>query len=81
ALEVPVSEVTSGNDPVIGVWSDTERPSIKMHAADGTTSYKGKYVQVSRLGNPLVNEVVIPVGLKDAFNALEPKNDASVAVT
>ncbi len=78
ALQVPISNVTSGNDPVIGVWSDTERPSIKMQAADGTQSYKGDFVQVSRLGNPLVNEVVIPLALKDAFNALEPKNDASV---
>jgi len=78
ALQVPISNVTSGNDPVIGVWSDTERPSIKMQAADGTQSYKGDFVQVSRLGNPLVNEVVIPLALKDAFNALEPKNDVTV---
>ena len=38
----------------------------------------GPFVQVSRLGNPLVNEVVIPASLKDAFNALAPENDASV---
>jgi len=78
ALQVPISDLTADGDPVIGVWSTTERPTIRMQAADGTQSYKGKYVQVSRLGNPLVNEVVIPVGLKDAFNALAPENDASV---
>ncbi len=79
ALQVDKSKLVSGDDPVIGVWSTTERPSIKMQNADGTQSYKGKYVQVSRLGNPLVNEVVLPVALKDAFNALAPENDATVA--
>ncbi len=39
----------------------------------------GKWVQISRLGNPLVNEVVIPLGLKDAFNSLSPKDDAVAA--
>jgi hypothetical protein len=78
ALQVPKGDLTHGADPVIGVWSTTDRPSIKVQGADGTQQYKGKYVQVSRLGNPLVNEVVIPVGLKDAFNALKPQNDASV---
>jgi len=80
ALQTPISNLTGGQgDPVIGVWSTTDRPSIKVQAADGTQKYKGKFVQVSRLGNPLVNEVVIPIGLKDAFNALAPENDASVA--
>jgi hypothetical protein len=79
ALQVPKADLAHGDDPVIGVWSTTDRPSIKVQGADGTQQYKGKYVQVSRLGNPLVNEVVIPVGLKDAFNALKPQDDASVA--
>ncbi len=78
ALQVPISKLTSGGDPVIGVWATNERPSMRVQAADGTQSFKGDYVQVSRIGNPLVNEVVIPAGLKDAFNALAPENDASV---
>ncbi len=79
ALQTPIKNLTGGKgDPVIGVWSTTDRPGIKMQNADGTQSYKGDFVQVSRLGNPLVNEVVIPAGLKDAFNALAPENDASV---
>ncbi|MBA2444766.1 MAG: DUF4331 domain-containing protein, partial [Nocardioidaceae bacterium] len=78
ALQVPISEVTSGKDPVIGVWATNERPTMKVQSADGTQAYKGDYVQVSRVGHPLVNEVVIPTGLKDAFNALAPENDASV---
>ncbi len=78
ALQVPTNEVTRGGDPVIGVWSTTERRSTRVHNDDGTTTHEGDFVQVSRLGNPLVNEVVIPIALKDAFNALKPENDATV---
>jgi hypothetical protein len=75
---VPFKDVALKSDakrnPVIGVWSTTERPAVRM--ADGTSS--GAWVQVSRLGQPLVNEVVIPAGLKDAFNALSPDKDATI---
>ncbi|MBA2549935.1 MAG: DUF4331 domain-containing protein, partial [Nocardioidaceae bacterium] len=79
ALQVPSADLTSGNDPVIGVWATTERPSLRIQKADGSQVSKGKFVQVSRLGMPLVNEVVVPAGLKDAFNALPPHLDATVA--
>jgi Domain of unknown function (DUF4331) len=79
-LEVPKSQVAiNGNaqkNPVIGVWSTTTRPSLRN--ADGTAASE-KYTQVSRLGNPLVNEVVVPAGLKDAFNAIPPAADAEAA--
>jgi len=78
ALQIPIKKLTHGGDPVIGVWSTTERPSMRVQGADGTQKYNGSYVQVSRLGNPLVNEVVVPAGLKDAFNALPPVKDATV---
>jgi len=78
ALQVPISELVAGDDPVIGVWSTTDRPSMRVQDADGSQSYDGEWVQVSRLGNPLVNEVVIPAQLKDAFNALPPEGDAGV---
>ncbi len=78
ALQVPSSDLTSGDDPVVGVWSTTSRPSMQVRNADGTQSYKGDYVQVSRLGMPLVNEVVVPAALKNAFNALPPEKDANV---
>jgi hypothetical protein len=61
---------------VIGIWSDTERYSMKL--APGTATRTGDPVQVSRLGNPLVNEVVLPAGLKDAFNGLTPNKDATI---
>jgi uncharacterized protein (TIGR03382 family) len=82
ALQVPFGDVAlNGNatrNPVIGVWSTTERPRVRI---TGTTNAGpgSDRVQVSRLGNPLVNEVVVPANLKDAFNALPPDKDASIA--
>jgi hypothetical protein len=64
ALQVPTKKLTDG-DPVIGVWSSTAKQNSN-----------GDWVQVSRLGMPLVNEVVIPVRDKDRFNASKPKDDA-----
>jgi len=78
ALQVPFTDVAlngdPGRNPVIGVWSTTERQSVRM--ANGQSS--GDWVQVSRLGQPLVNEVVVPTGLKDAFNSLSPDKDATI---
>lgn len=77
-IQVPTAALATADDPVVGVWSTTERPATLTINPDGTTQRSGEFVQVSRLGNPLVNEVVLPVGLKDAFNSLAPENDASV---
>jgi hypothetical protein len=78
ALQLPFKDVALNGDatrnPVIGVWSTTERQRIRL-AGGGSA---GDWVQVSRLGNPLVNEVIVPTGLKDAFNALSPDRDASI---
>jgi hypothetical protein len=78
ALQVPISSLVDDEDPVIGVWSTTERPRTRVQRPNGTQSFTGRYVQVSRLGSPLINEVVLPIGLKDAFNALKPEDDATV---
>jgi hypothetical protein len=81
-LQVPKSDVTrdgkavsgpAAPNAVIGVWSSTERRALTVSGQDKS---KGKWVQVSRLGNPLVNEVVIPLGQKDKFNRTQPKDDA-----
>ena len=79
-FEAPVAELTAGNDPVIGIWSNIWRQSTQVLNTNGTQSYEGPYVQVSRLGNPLVNEVVIPRPLKDYFNASRPLQDNIPAV-
>jgi hypothetical protein len=81
-LQIPESDVTRDSKPVsspaaanavVGVWSSTERRALQV---SGVEKAKGKWVQVSRLGNPLVNEVVIPLGKKDMFNRTQPKDDA-----
>ncbi len=81
ALQVPKSVLTlAGNparNPVIGVWSDTERYSITLRSPGAQQSF-GSEVQVSRLGNPLVNEVVVPAALKDRFNSLLPEQDRTI---
>jgi Domain of unknown function (DUF4331) len=88
ALEVPIQDLTrsravpsgpTASDAVIGVWSTASRRSMSVINADGTRVTQGPWVQISRLGNPLVNEVVIPLGLKDAFNSLQPTGDAVAA--
>ncbi|MGH3851816.1 MAG: DUF4331 domain-containing protein, partial [Pseudonocardiaceae bacterium] len=79
ALQVPKSDLAlganPGANPIVGVWSTTSRPSAEVRAADGSTTFQGDFVQVSRLGMPLVNEVVVPLGAKDRFNASRPEND------
>jgi Domain of unknown function (DUF4331) len=80
-LQVPESKVTrngravagpTARNAVVGVWASTNR-----HAINVTRRHRARvhWQQVSRLGNPLVNEVVIPVGLKDKFNRTQPQND------
>ena len=76
ALQLPTTELVSADDPVIGVWSTTSRPAMTVINPDGSRDASGDFVQVSRLGQPLVNEVILPAGLKDTFNALKPEQDA-----
>jgi hypothetical protein len=64
-------------NPVIGIWSTTERNRVRI-SGNNKARLGSDRVQVSRLGNPLVNEVVVPAGLKDAFNALPPDKDHTV---
>jgi len=81
ALQVPKDDLAKGKDasdnPIIGIWSTTSRKSTQVQKADGSQQDQGKFVQVSRLGMPLVNEVVIPVGLKDYFNSSKPTQDGA----
>jgi hypothetical protein len=65
------------NNHILGIWDTTERPQTSTIQGDGTISTSGPWVQVSRLGMPLVNEVVIPLGQKDRFNASEPIDDVA----
>jgi len=76
AIQVPKSSLKAGTNPIIGVWSTTSRPATTTRAAGSETS-SGNFVQVSRLGMPLVNEVIIPVGQKDRWNASAPTSDGA----
>ena len=76
-LEVPKSQLRGPDDGVIGVWTTASRPSIRIQGADGSIEWQGPTVQVSRLGMPLVNEVVVPIGFKDYFNGSNPRGDAA----
>ena len=58
---------------VIGVWASASRPQIRTLSQDGSKpSVSGPFVQVSRLGMPLTNEVIIPIGEKDRWNYTSP---------
>ena len=61
-------------DFVIGVWASASRRQIKTLGANGIPTYSGNFVQVSRLGMPLTNEAIIPIGNKDKWNATTPYN-------
>ena len=93
-MQLPEEHVTKNGEPVadmdasnavVGVWSTTERRKLEVQNADydagsagSAGGKKNKYVQVSRLGNPLVNEVIIPLGKKDQFNRTNPDRDAEL---
>jgi hypothetical protein len=80
AIQVPKASLTNnGANPIIGVWAQTKRFQVRVLEAGlpGTPPrQQGRWVNVSRLGMPLVNEVVIPLGMKDRFNNSDPRNDA-----
>ncbi len=82
ALEVPITCLTQGTEPVIGAWTTaSKRQGRLLNPAPGkglgkTSAEGGAWTQVSRLGMPLVNEVVIGLDDKDRFNASKPQNDA-----
>ena len=66
------------SDFIIGVWASASRQQVRTLNADGTQSFSGPFVQVSRLGMPLTNERMIPIGDKDRWNALTPYNENPV---
>ena len=89
ALKIPISDLQKDGksvaqaanildgDFVIGVWASASRPAVRTLNGDGTETHTGNWVQVSRLGMPLTNEAVIPIGNKDYWNSLTPYQDAN----
>jgi hypothetical protein len=88
AIQVPKSELgpswrgshnPASSNSVIGVWTSAYRQKVRVREDFGDHFCTGPYVQVSRLGNPLVNEVLIPMGKKDFWNAQAPASDSQFA--
>ena len=71
ALQIPKSQLDNGGNHTIGVWAATDRRQVTV--ANGKAA--GRWVQVSRLGDPLINEVLIPTSEKDHWNASAPADD------
>lgn len=91
ALEVPISSLTSDPDAVIGAYASTSRPRITRRSGapfqviprapnprtlPDLVTAQGELVQVSRLANPLVNEVIIGTPMKDRWNASDPVDES-----
>ncbi len=85
AIQAPITELTRNGkmaskenaaNAVIGVWSSTERRSMRVLSPGGeNVKETGPWVQVSRLGFPLVNELEVPALRKDRYNGLKPRQD------
>ena len=71
ALQIPKSQLDNGGNHTIGVWAATDRQKVSVRHGRA----KGGWVQVSRLGNPLINEVLIPTNVKDYWNSQPPSKD------
>lgn len=76
-LQVPITDVVqSASNQIVGVWSTASRSRVTVRAPGlNPVQTLGGATQVSRLGMPLVNEVVIPLAFKDFFNTSEPSGD------
>jgi hypothetical protein len=94
ALQIPISQLDDRDD-IVGIWATTERQQLTVRGAGsgnaagvrngggaalaGRARISNRWVQVSRLGNPLVNEVIIPTTRKDEWNRSNPAGDAEYA--
>src|SRR5215471_11066757 len=87
AIEVPTTRITSDGkpasttkNPVIGMYAETDRRKVRVPHKAGDRNDdddEGRFVQVSRMANPLVNELIITTPFKDEWNAAEPENEAN----
>jgi hypothetical protein len=93
ALQIPISTLQKSGLPVssaanildgnfvIGVWASASRPTVRTLNNNGTESYNTTWTQVSRIGMPLTNEVIVPIGSKDVWNSKVPYGTLYTAVT
>ena len=77
ALEIPISELAGPNgNLVIGAYASTSRPKVTVIKKDGDRQNSNRFVQVARMGNPLVNELIIATNMKDKWNATDAEEEA-----
>jgi Domain of unknown function (DUF4331) len=80
AIQVPISRITVPKRPVIGVWTTASRQRVGISDdRGGPHFFSGPHAQLSRLGNPLFNEVLVPMSKKDYWNTQRPENDKQFA--
>ncbi len=77
AIQIPIDQLKGPKGQmVIGVYANASRQKVSVLRDDGTVDTSGPWVQVSRLGNPLINEAIIPLGKKDFWNRSDPSSDS-----
>lgn len=87
AIQVPITMLTSTGQlepptspaATIGAWGTTSRPATTIRNAPNPIQYAGTFQQVQRMGNPLINELVIGTGYKDYWSMSQPVNDSQFA--
>jgi hypothetical protein len=87
AIQVPISMLTrtgaieppSSTAATIGVWATTSRPRTLVRRSPFPSTSSGTFFQVQRMGNPLINELLIGTGFKDRFSMDQPRNDSQFA--
>jgi hypothetical protein len=87
AIEVPIAMLTrtgaiepaTSTAATIGVWATTSRPRLTVRRSPMPAQSSGGYLQVQRMGNPLINELLVGTGFKDRFSMDQPKNDSQFA--
>ena len=87
AIQVPITMLTSTGQlepptnpaATIGAWGTTSRPATTIRHSPGPIKFEGSYQQVQRMGNPLINELIIGTGFKDFWSMSQPVNDSQFA--
>ncbi len=81
AIEVPISMITTNGQPVIGSWATTSRlrTQVRPPAAGAAAPQPSDFTQIQRMGNPLINELIIGTGSKDAWSTSVPSQDMQFA--
>lgn len=79
AIEVPISMITQPGKPTIGTWGATYRPMVTVRNNILSNQSQGDWVQVQRMGNPLINEVIIGTADKDRWSRTPPSQDNQFA--